>query len=62
VARRSSSAASRRPRGPDTLHPRGTEELRAAIQARMRVMMAQKESIEAELAKLQVPSLSLLPS
>jgi len=56
VARRASSLA-RRQRGPDTLHPRmadrSKEELRAGIQARMRMMMAQKETIERELLKLQ---------
>ena len=33
---------------------RSKEELRAGIQARMRMMMAQKETIERELLKLQV--------
>ena len=33
---------------------RSKEELRAGIQTRMRMMMAQKETIERELLKLQV--------
>ena len=40
-------------RGPD-IGGRNREELRLGIQARMRMMMAQKETIEKELLKLQV--------
>ena len=57
VSRRSSSV-SRRARGPDTVHPkvgqRTRDELRAGIKAKMQMMMAQKETIEKELAKLQL--------
>ena len=40
-------------RGSD-IESRNREELRMGIQARMRMMMAQKETIEKELLKLQV--------
>lgn len=66
VARRTSSLARRHQRGADTLHPkaaeRSREELRVGIQARMRMMMAQKETIERELAKLQLLELEECPS
>jgi len=58
VARRTSSIARRHQRGADTLHPkvveRSREELRVGIQAKIRMMLAQKETIEKELAKLQL--------
>merc|ERR1712083_208805 len=41
---------------------RSREELRVGIQARMRMMMAQKETIERELAKLQLLELEECPS
>jgi len=65
VARRTSSLARRHQRGADTLHPkavdRSREELRIGIQTRMRMMMAQKETIERELAKLQLLELEECP-
>jgi len=65
VARRTSSLARRHQRGADTLHPkaaeRSREELRVGIQARMRMMMSQKETIERELAKLQLLELEECP-